>query len=776
MVQTLQLSTRHNLTLSGVAFLLSVILITVHSATFASDEIDLQNTNNPSSEKVVDVDTLADVKIAQPVALNYVSGQVPTHNNRDYSLGDPGGLGALSNSVNEVFAQLSNSSNLFQNFFINLTANNGLVGLFWLIVKFLFMCIGGGIIEKIFCWKFGKFRETLLRQESHEVTTALFYSSFGSIIDLFGIALFAITGFLISLVFSGLTPLMETFLSQYYIALIVFRVIQTLSNTVFAPKGNTPRLIKLNDSDASRFHSWILLFSCIYVFGSYTSVIWLRGGLPSELVSILRIFFIGLTLTIILIFFIWANRDQITSLFSRELSEKGEKNDEEKDLDTLNLTDQSISPRQILSRTWPYFVTIWLLLLWLVWALNLLQNNDTLYDRVNLAWWLTLIFPIVDRIIHRFLAKIVSIKWLQSRTFKARSIRFTCVIQTTIRLLMCLTAIVAFTEACGVGVFAILTNDISRKIISAGTEILLTLLVAYTVWVIIQSVVEAKIPEPDSGSVSTSEGEGGAGGVSRTETLLPLLRTLLLLVIVITSSLSILHALGVQIAPLLAGAGVVGIAIGFGSQKLVQDIISGFFFLWDDAFRRGEYIEASGLKGTVEYISIRSMRLRHHLGAVQTLPYSEISTVRNLSRDWATMKLEIRLPYDTDIDQVRKIIKKVGRTMLEHEEYGSKMLLPLKSQGVSRIEESTLIVRMKFTCQPGEQWVIRREAYRLVKEALEANNIHFAHREVKVAMPYTPEEQSSDHQSSSESVDRNIEKSAAAALSSIAEADKIMKS
>ena len=340
---------------------------------------------------------------------------------------------------------------------------------------------------------------------------------------------------------------------------------------------------------------------------------------------------------------------------------------------------------------------------------------------------------------------------------------------------MFLIAAVAFAEACGVGVFAILSNDISREIISAGTDILVVLLGAYIAWEIIQSIVETRMPEGESDSKLDMEGEGGGAGASRAETLMPLLRTFLLLLIVITAIISTLHSLGVQIAPLLAGAGVIGIAVGFGSQKLVQDIISGIFFLWDDAFRKGEYIEAGGLIGTVEYISIRSMRLRHHLGAVQTLPYSEISTVRNLSRDWATMKLEIRLPYDIDIDKVRKIIKKVGRKMLENEEYGSKMLLPLKSQGVGRIEESTLIVRMKFTCQPGEQFVIRREAYRLVKEALEVNGIHFAHREVKVALPTPPPITGSDNQAQSLSNLDDIRKSAAAAVTSITESSKDRK-
>ena len=221
--------------------------------------------------------------------------------------------------------------------------------------------------------------------------------------------------------------------------------------------------------------------------------------------------------------------------------------------------------------------------------------------------------------------------------------------------------------------------------------------------------------------------------------MLPLLRSFLFAVLVVISTLIVLASLGVDIGPLLAGASIVGLAIGFGSQKLVQDIVAGIFFLIDDAFRVGEYIEAGGMKGTVESISIRSMRLRHHLGAVQTLPYGEIQAVRNHSRDWATIKLEIRLPYDTDIEKVRKVIKKTGQAMLTDPLLGSHFLQPLKSQGVFRVEESALIIRMKFTAVPGEQWVIRREAYRRVRDALSAEGIMFAHREVTVRLPNNEE-------------------------------------
>jgi len=193
-----------------------------------------------------------------------------------------------------------------------------------------------------------------------------------------------------------------------------------------------------------------------------------------------------------------------------------------------------------------------------------------------------------------------------------------------------------------------------------------------------------------------------------------------------------LSSIGVDIGPLIAGAGILGIAIGFGAQTLVKDIVSGLFFLLDDAFRVGEYVTIGDTKGTVEKISVRSMRLRHHNGPLHTVPFGEIQTLTNWSRDWAIMKFEIRVPFETDVDMVRRIIKKVGQQMLEDEELGPFFLAPLKSQGVNRMDDSSFIIRCKFTAIPGNQFYIRREAYMRIQRAFEEKGIKFAPRRVIV--------------------------------------------
>ena len=138
------------------------------------------------------------------------------------------------------------------------------------------------------------------------------------------------------------------------------------------------------------------------------------------------------------------------------------------------------------------------------------------------------------------------------------------------------------------------------------------------------------------------------------------------------------------------------------------------------------------LRGEVEKISIRSMQLRHHRGPVQTVPFGEIKSITNYNRDWVIYKQEFRVPYETDLEKVRKLIKKLGQKMLEHPEYGLFFIEPLKSQGVRRIEDSALIIGTKFMCKPRRQFVLRRHVYQNIQQLFHDNGIEFARRRVIV--------------------------------------------
>ncbi|WP_209003576.1 mechanosensitive ion channel family protein [Labrenzia sp. CE80] len=263
-------------------------------------------------------------------------------------------------------------------------------------------------------------------------------------------------------------------------------------------------------------------------------------------------------------------------------------------------------------------------------------------------------------------------------------------------------------------------------------EILLIIFLGYMAYKAVEVAIDRRIAKEGPSEEKDEEAEVGGAGESRIATLLPIFRNFLLITIVAIAAMVVLSELGVNIAPLFAGAGVVGLAIGFGAQTLIRDIFSGAFYLLDDAFRRGEYIDIGSAKGVVERISIRSMQLRHHRGALTTIPFGEIQHVENFSRDWAMMKLAFRVTYDTDVDKMRKIIKKFGQELLDDEYYGPMFLQPLKSQGILAMEDSAMIARVKFMTKPGKQFELRKVVYAGLQDLFEKNGIKFAHKQVTV--------------------------------------------
>ncbi len=241
----------------------------------------------------------------------------------------------------------------------------------------------------------------------------------------------------------------------------------------------------------------------------------------------------------------------------------------------------------------------------------------------------------------------------------------------------------------------------------------------------------APLPEGEEEELG---GEGGGPGASRIATLLPIMRYMMIILLFSIAGMVILSTLGFDIGPIFAGAGVVGIAVGFGAQTLIRDIFSGAFFLMDDAFRKGEYVEINSTRGTVEKISIRSFQLRHHLGALHTIPFGEVKQLTNYSRDWVMTKLPLRVTYDTDVENVRKLIKKLGKNLLEHPQIGHEFMEPLKSQGVYKMEDSAMIIRVKFMTKPGKQFAIRKIVYESIQELFAKEGIRFAHKEVTVRL------------------------------------------
>jgi small-conductance mechanosensitive channel len=246
-------------------------------------------------------------------------------------------------------------------------------------------------------------------------------------------------------------------------------------------------------------------------------------------------------------------------------------------------------------------------------------------------------------------------------------------------------------------------------------------LLAHGVWIAIRSVVDQRLAR-----IGPADPHQPPDASSRLLTLLPLLRVTTAVLLLVLLVLSSLWALGIEITPLLAGAGVLGIALGFGAQALVRDIIAGVFYLADDAFRVGEYVEGGGnVKGNVERITLRSVALRHHNGPLHFVPYGALGSVRNTSRDWVIDKFNLPLPIEVESEKIRKMIKKIGEDMKEDPVIGPMMLEPLKGK-LYRIDPGVKIFRCKFRSPPGRQFDVRANALKRIEAALKQMGVQFA--------------------------------------------------
>ena len=295
------------------------------------------------------------------------------------------------------------------------------------------------------------------------------------------------------------------------------------------------------------------------------------------------------------------------------------------------------------------------------------------------------------------------------------------------RIALTVVAIVLVARLWGFDAAEFGSTGLGARVAEAIFQIIVTLLLASSAWSVVKIAINRHLPHEKRDALSLVTDEGAGHGLSRLETLLPLVRMFLFVTIVAMALMSVVSAMGVNIGPLLAGAGIVGIAVGFGAQTLVRDILSGIFFLFDDAFRIGEYLDVGEGKGTVERMSIRALMLRHQLGYIYTVPFGAIRRVANYSRDWMIMKLEVRVPFHTDLERLRKVVKQAGAELKADPDIGPMFLQPLKAQGVNRIDNSAFIVRIKFMAKPnGEAFVLRRHVFQHLQEAFQKNGIQFA--------------------------------------------------
>ena len=403
----------------------------------------------------------------------------------------------------------------------------------------------------------------------------------------------------------------------------------------------------------------------------------------------------------------------------------------------LHSDSDNSKQRIIFANIWPSLVVVCIVLIWF--TLEVVVANVGFDDDIVYAATFTMLailaVPFFDIVLITLVDSYYPNQLQQSAMKKKLNKSLRSSVLRILRVITFMALLFSFSILWGIEYLSLASQGFVAVIITRLIEAAILLLCGLISWEVVNVYIQRKLahelPESDEESMDS---EGGQG-LSRAATLLPLIRNSIAFLILVLSVMGALSTLGFNTTALLAGAGVLGLAIGFGAQTLVKDIVSGVFFLIDDAFRMGEYVVIGSTMGTVEKIALRSLRLRHHLGALHTIPYGEIPSLTNYSRDWVIMKLPFRVPHDTDINKVKKLFKLIGKELLKHPELGKDFIEPFKSQGVLSVDEIGMLIRGKFTCKPGAQFMIRKEVFLRVQQVFAANNIEFAKRKVEVQIP-----------------------------------------
>ena len=468
-----------------------------------------------------------------------------------------------------------------------------------------------------------------------------------------------------------------------------------LAQAVLGPAAGCPRALPLDDETANYLFIWARRLTFTGVWGGFAvEALGLLGVPKSGTVALVKL--LGLVVTTLLVILVLQNRQTV----ARWVRGTGD-----------SLPAQVQGWRNRLADIWHVLAAIYVVASFVVWALQV-KGGFAYIVRASL---LTLLVLVIAGAVTNTLAGLVIRAFainddLRGRfpKLEARVNRYTAIMTSVVKGAVALAALLALAQAWGADMVAWLNSEFGRHLLSSGLSILAVVVGATILWELVNASIERYLADTDA--------DGNAVARSaRARTLLPLARNALLIMLVIMVTLIVLAELGLNIAPLLAGAGVIGVAIGFGSQKLVQDVITGAFILFENTIAVGDSIKIGDYSGTVEGMTIRAMRLRDVSGNVHTVPFSVVNAVTNLSRDFGYHLFDVGVSYHEDMDRIFGLLRRIGEDLRLDPDFGGYILDAIEVFGIDRFSPSAVVVRGRLKTQPNKQWVVGREFNRRLK-------------------------------------------------------------
>jgi small-conductance mechanosensitive channel len=484
-------------------------------------------------------------------------------------------------------------------------------------------------------------------------------------------------------------------------AFICGHVLAALCRLICAPAAPGLRCSGLSDQAANTLAAWGARLGYVTVYGYFALQAALLLGLPPLSYEVL-LRLLGLLVTILVAGMILQNREGVARALQQGLTE-------ERVRTFSRLTPVGV--RKQLALRWHLLALFYVILLYGVWALQV-EGGFAFLVRATL---LTLAVLLAVRLCQRSLHPVFSRGFRASEGLRTRvpelekrANRYLHTLHRALNFLLYLAGVIVILQTWGLNTFGWLTSKPGQVLGGTLAMVFAIILVTFLIWEFANMLIESYLSRTDESGVELEASP-------RTRTLLAVARKALTIVLTVVSSLMVLSELGVDIGPLLAGAGVLGLAVGFGSQKLVQDVITGIFILLEDQIAVGDVINVGDKGGVVEAVSIRTVRLRDTAGTVHTIPFSSIGIVSNLTKDFSYFVLNAGVAYREDVDQVMQVLRDLGAELQRDEEYGPKIIEPLEMLGVDAFADSAVMIKARIKTAPSKQWLVGREFNRRMK-------------------------------------------------------------
>jgi small conductance mechanosensitive channel len=501
-----------------------------------------------------------------------------------------------------------------------------------------------------------------------------------------------------------------------------------LATLVLAPGDEHPRLIEVGQDSAAYLHVWIGRFARIGIYGTSLLAALQPLGMPL-LVHEFLLRVLGLLLVVLAIVVILQSREPVAAWIGVERR-------------AASGTGRMVhAVRGYAARLWHVLAIAYLALGYGVWVAGVDGGGQYLLRATLVTVAVLCAAKLGTTLTRRGLDRLFRISSdIASRTplLEARANRYLPILRIAADLTILIVACSAVLEAWGLNGFSWITTDIGRALTGKLLSLAIVVAMAMLAWEIASAIIERRLRQLDLGQDSGARGQ-------RLRTFLPLLRNAAFVAIASVAGLTILSELGVNVAPLLAGAGVVGVAIGFGSQTLVKDVITGLFILFEDTVNVGDVVDLDGgHSGTVESLSIRSIRLRDITGAQHTVPFSQVSTIKNMTKDFGFHVFDLSVAYATEVPKVVGVLREVDAAARAEPAIAADLLEPLEVLGLERFGDFALVVRARVKTRPGRQWRIGRIYNERIKVAFDRAGIEipYPHRveiQKRAEPPRSPE-------------------------------------